>query len=72
MQNGSGNWLYISHGREVKRGEKRKGIETETPQDNHDRWGKVLKRLGEKIDKNIIIWDANESEIGRASCRERV
>ncbi len=48
MQNGSGNWLYISHGREVKRGEKRKGIETETPQDNHDRWGKVLKRLGDQ------------------------
>ena len=63
MQNGSENWLYFSHGREFKKGEKRKKNEGkgEHPQEKHDRWGNVLKRLGEKIDKNIIIWDANES-----------
>ena len=27
----------------------------------YDRWKNVLKRLGEKTDKNIIIWNANES-----------
>jgi len=63
MQNESGNWLYFSHGREFKKGEKRKKNEGkgEHPQEKHDRWKNVLKRLGEKIDKNIIIWDANES-----------
>ena len=61
MQNESGNWLYFSHGREFKKGEKRKKNEGkgEHPQEKHDRWKNVLKRLGEKIDKNIIIWDAN-------------
>ena len=40
MQNGSENWLYFSHGREFKKGEKRKKNEGkgERPQEKHDRW----------------------------------
>lgn len=61
MQEESENWLYFSHGIELKRGERRKGRENKTPQEKYDRWVNVLRTLEEKTDKNIIIWDVNES-----------
>ena len=61
MQEESENWLYFSHGIELKRGERRKGRENKTPQETYDRWVNVLRTLEEKTDKNIIIWDVNES-----------
>ena len=61
MQEESENWLYFSHGRELKRGERLNRRENNTPKEKYDRWGNVLKRLEVKTDKNIIIWDVNES-----------
>ena len=56
MQEESENWLYFSHGRELKRGERLNRRENNTPKEKYDRWGNVLKRLEVKTDKNIIIW----------------
>ena len=60
MQNESGNWLYFSHGFQFK---SRKEFEMpfEAPKVGFDHWETTLKRLKEKTDKNIIIWNANES-----------
>ena len=60
MQNGSENWLYFSHGFQFK---SRKEFEMPREDSRHkgDGWGLALKRLEEKTDKNIIIWNANES-----------
>ena len=61
MQEELENWLYFSHGMELKRGERRRIKENKTPQEKYDRWVNVLRTLEEKTDKNIIIWDVNES-----------
>ena len=49
MQEESENWLYFSHGRELKRGERLNRRENNTPKEKYDRWGNVLKRLEVKM-----------------------
>jgi len=60
MQNESGNWLYISHGRVYESyDEFINQVHDKLPGFGH--WNESLKCLKEKIDKNVIIWNANES-----------
>ena len=60
MQDESRNWLYVSHGRVYE--SKEEFLEPfEAPKGGFDHWIENLKPLKEKIDKNILIWNANES-----------
>ena len=61
MQNESGNWLYISHGRAYESKEEFLTPPKVPKPPGFDHWNYSLERLKEKTDKNIIIWNANES-----------
>ena len=60
MQNESENWLYISHGRVY-------GSQKEFDQQIHSKlpgfghWAESLQVLKERVDRNVLIWNANES-----------